>query len=117
MKKTKAQPKSVEPILASMHVRCTSIQDSIIIAIRWIYVAISISLFLIVYAFIILFLNCFQLYEQKICGEENINRKENVGRSETTQQQPLILTPKIEFFRILRICLNFLNREKQFYYG
>ncbi|VDN82814.1 unnamed protein product [Brugia pahangi] len=34
MKKTKAQPKSVEPILASMHVRCTSIQDSIIIAIR-----------------------------------------------------------------------------------
>ncbi|KAK6109562.1 hypothetical protein QQG55_36490 [Brugia pahangi] len=35
MKKTKAQPKSVEPILASMHVRCTSIQDSIIIAIRY----------------------------------------------------------------------------------
>ncbi|VDO37827.1 unnamed protein product [Brugia timori] len=35
MKKTKAQPESVEPILASMHARCTSIQDSIIIAIRF----------------------------------------------------------------------------------
>lgn len=80
---------------------------------RWIYVATSIGLFLAICAFIILLINYLQLHEQKICGKEIMIRGENVKRSEIMQQQPLILTSKIEFFRILRICLNFYNRERQ----